>query len=76
MPKPVHTDPGPLRCLLAPAPCAPADAAAPEQCVFLRCVWCRPSVAANYSVSDLTDIHLNTVVFFFAAFSGGSEFQG
>lgn len=34
------------------------------------------SVAPNHSVSDLTDIHLNTVVFFSAAFSGGSEFQG
>lgn len=34
------------------------------------------SVPPNYSVSDLTDIHLNTVVFFSAAFSGGIEFQG
>lgn len=33
------------------------------------------SVAPNHSMSDLTDIHLNTVVFFSAAFSGGSEFR-
>lgn len=46
----------------------------------LICVQCKlcqyRSVAPNYSLSDLTDIHLNTVVFFSAAFFSGSEFQG
>ena len=32
------------------------------------------SVAPNQSVSGLTDIHLNIVDFFSAAFSGGHKF--
>jgi hypothetical protein len=32
------------------------------------------SVALNNSMSDLIDIHLNTVSFFSAAFSGGHKF--
>lgn len=54
----------------------------PEMCSVQSYVSYR-SVALNHSLSDLTDIHLNTVVFLGGlfcfvspAFSGGRRFQG
>ena len=60
--------------LLLPPMCTYRCCCTRAMCLTEICSVQAVSVSPNQSMSNLTDIHLNTVSFFSAAFSGGHKF--